>query len=90
MFLYSWHVRAPYPERLLVPLFHSGAVGATNLTQYQNPEVDKALDEALHLPDGPDQQRAYARATVDRGGCPDGLYSRPGWREPVAACKGSS
>ncbi len=62
MFLYSWHVRAPYPERILVPLFHSRAPGATNLTHYQNPEVDKLLDEALRLPEGPDQRRGYSHA----------------------------
>jgi peptide/nickel transport system substrate-binding protein len=59
-FLYSWHIRAPYPERLLMPLFHSSSIGATNFTGYSNPAVDRALDEAVKLPDGPEQQRTFA------------------------------
>jgi peptide/nickel transport system substrate-binding protein len=62
MFLYNWHVRAPYPERLLVPLFHSRSVGTTNLARYRNPAVDRLLDEALHLADGPRQAAAYSQA----------------------------
>lgn len=61
MFLYTWFVRAPYPERILMPLFHSRAVGTSNLTRYQNPSVDKMLEEAIRLPEGAEQQRLYAR-----------------------------
>jgi peptide/nickel transport system substrate-binding protein len=61
MFLYGWHVRAPYPERVLVPLFHSRSVGTTNLTYYKNPNLDHMLDEALRLPDGPVQTGIYSQ-----------------------------
>jgi len=61
MFLYRWHLRAPYPERLLVPLFHSRAAATTNLTRYRNPAVDKLLDEALRLPDGLELNRIYSK-----------------------------
>jgi peptide/nickel transport system substrate-binding protein len=62
MFLYSWHVRAPYPERLLVPLFHSRSPETTNVTQYRNPALDKLLGEALQLPEGPARSRLYSQA----------------------------
>jgi peptide/nickel transport system substrate-binding protein len=62
MFLYSWHVRAPYPERVLIPLFHSRSTGTTNLTHYSNPALDKVLGEALQLPEGPAQSRLYSQA----------------------------
>lgn len=61
MFMYNWHVRAPYPERVLVPLFSSGAAGTTNLTQYKNAKLDQLLNEALRRPDGPSRSRAYSR-----------------------------
>jgi len=61
MFLYGWNVRAPYPERLLVPLFHSRSAGTTNLTHYKNPNLDKLLDEALQLPEGPKQNAIYSQ-----------------------------
>jgi peptide/nickel transport system substrate-binding protein len=61
MFLYSWHLRAPYPERLLIPLFHSRSPQTTNLTQYKNLEIDRLLDEAPRLPEGPAQSRAYSQ-----------------------------
>lgn len=60
MFLYSWAIRAPYPERLLVPLFHSRAAEATNITRYRNPDVDRLLDNAIRLPDGVAQDRLYS------------------------------
>ncbi len=61
MFLYSWHIRAPYPERLLMPLFHSRSVGTSNLTHYRNPTVDRMLDEAVRVPEGPQQRRIYSQ-----------------------------
>ncbi len=64
MFMYSWHVRAPYPERILRPLFHSSALGTTNLTHYRNASVDKMLEEAATLPEGPEQLRLYS--TIQR------------------------
>jgi peptide/nickel transport system substrate-binding protein len=48
MFLYSWHVSAPYPERILKPLFHSKSQD-TNLTRYKSPVVDRLLDQAIQL-----------------------------------------
>lgn len=62
MFLYSWNVRAPYPERFLLPLFHSRSAGNTNLTNYRNPALDRTLDEALRLPEGPAQNRLLSQA----------------------------
>lgn len=61
MFVYGWKIRAPYPERLLVPLFHSRGVGATNLTHYKNPVVDQLLDQVSHLPVGAEQDKLYAQ-----------------------------
>jgi len=60
MFLYSWHIRGPYPERILLPLFHSRSAGTTNLTRNSNSALDRLLEQVLRLPDGPDQQRAYS------------------------------
>ncbi|MFB3816923.1 MAG: ABC transporter substrate-binding protein [Candidatus Methylomirabilales bacterium] len=62
MFLYSWHVRAPYPERILVPLFHSRSPDTTNVTRYRNPALDTLLGEALQLPEGPARSRLYSQA----------------------------
>ncbi|HSB78951.1 MAG TPA: ABC transporter substrate-binding protein [Candidatus Methylomirabilis sp.] len=61
MFMYSWHVRAPYPERVLLPLFHSRSAGTSNLTNYKNPNLDRMLDEVLRLPEGPEQARLYSQ-----------------------------
>ncbi len=61
MFIYSWHVRAPYPERLLIPLFHSRSAGTSNLTEYKNPALDRLLDEAVRLPEGSAQSRLYSQ-----------------------------
>ena len=54
-------MRSPYPERLLVPLFHSLSGGTTNLTRYTNPAVDKLLDNALRRPEGPELNRIYSQ-----------------------------
>ncbi len=62
MFINSWSVRGPQPERFLAPLFHSRAHGATNYTRYGNPRLDALLDEARALLDGPRQQALYAQA----------------------------
>jgi len=61
MFQYDWNVRAPYPERLLFPLFHSRSIGSSNLTHYSNPAVDKMLEEAFRLPEGPTQEQIYSK-----------------------------
>jgi peptide/nickel transport system substrate-binding protein len=61
MFIYSWHVRAPYPERILVPLFHSRSAGTSNLTSYKNLNLDRMLDEVLRLPEGPAQTKLYSQ-----------------------------
>ena len=62
MFLFSWQVRAPHPERVLNPLFHSRAASGTNLTGYHNRALDRLLDAALVKPDTPARDRAYRRA----------------------------
>ena len=62
MFVSAWNVRGPYPERVLFPLFHSRSLDTTNLMRYRNPHLDALLEEALRLPDGPAQQRAYSQA----------------------------
>jgi peptide/nickel transport system substrate-binding protein len=62
MFIDVWGLRAPHPERLLVPLFHSGAGDATNWTRYRNRDLDRLLDEARRLPEGPAQVTAYSKA----------------------------
>lgn len=61
MFIYGWYVRAPYPERLLVPLFHSRSAGTSNLTHYNNATLDRLLDEAFRLPEGPKQAAIYSQ-----------------------------
>jgi hypothetical protein len=46
MFLYGWHIRAPYPERLLVPL--SLPLGRDlKPDPLQEPESRQMLDDAL-------------------------------------------
>lgn len=62
MFFYSWFVGAPHPERLLPPLFHSRAMGTTNLTHYSNPAVDELLDKAVQVADAAERQKIYSRA----------------------------
>ena len=61
MFVYGWHVRAPYPERVLIPLFHSRSAGTSNLTEYKNPNLDRLLDEAVRLPEGPAKTKLYSQ-----------------------------
>jgi peptide/nickel transport system substrate-binding protein len=61
MFMYSWHVRSPHPERLLRPLFHSKSSGTSNLSQYNNPKLDQLLDDVLMVPEGPKQNRLYSQ-----------------------------
>lgn len=61
MFVYGWFVRAPYPERLLFPLFHSRSLGTSNLTHYANPALDKMLEEAFRLPEGTRQTGMYSK-----------------------------
>jgi peptide/nickel transport system substrate-binding protein len=60
LFIYTWHVRQPDPERFLTPLFHSRYLGSSNLTRYKNPKVNKMLDDALTLPTGPKKQAKYS------------------------------
>lgn len=61
MFLYSWNVRAPYPERFLFPLFHSRSAETTNLTNYRSPALDRLLEDALRIPEGPVQSRMLSQ-----------------------------
>jgi ABC-type oligopeptide transport system substrate-binding subunit len=59
LFLYSWHVRWPFHERFLLPLFHSELSEVTNLTRYDDKAFDKNLERALGL-QGQDQLNAYS------------------------------
>jgi peptide/nickel transport system substrate-binding protein len=61
MFVYSWHVRSPHPERLLQPLFHSKSAGTSNLTQYSNPKLDRLLDDVLMVPEGAARAKLYSQ-----------------------------
>lgn len=64
LFLYGWHVKAPNPERILYPLFHSSGIPASNLTGYRG--ADRELDRLLLDP--MDQARitaAVARILAD-------------------------
>lgn len=61
MFMYNWHVSAPYPERILMPLFHVRSIEISNLTHYSNPTVDRMLDEAKALPQGSAQRKLYSQ-----------------------------
>lgn len=60
LFINAWNARGPYPERFLIPLFHSGSIGRDNLTRYNNPKLDTLLEEARQLPEArrrPRQER---------------------------------
>ena len=61
MFMYSWHIRSPHPERLLHPLFHSKSSGTSNLTRYTNAKLDRLLDDAIMAPQGPAQDKLYSQ-----------------------------
>ncbi|NLB17242.1 MAG: ABC transporter substrate-binding protein [Syntrophomonadaceae bacterium] len=45
-FRMGWEVDYPDPDGILFPLFHSSQIGITNLTGYNNPQVDRILDAA--------------------------------------------
>jgi hypothetical protein len=47
MFLYTWHVAAPYPERILLPLLHPAVIKQTNLTRIDSPGLTTAMRDAL-------------------------------------------
>ncbi|NLV17085.1 MAG: ABC transporter substrate-binding protein [Syntrophomonadaceae bacterium] len=45
-FRMGWEADYPDPDGILYPLFHSSQIGITNLTGYNNPQVDRILDAA--------------------------------------------
>jgi len=46
LFLISWEADAPNMDGYLFPLFDSNNIGATDVFQYNNPEVDELLSQA--------------------------------------------
>ncbi|MHB8792154.1 MAG: ABC transporter substrate-binding protein [Thermoleophilia bacterium] len=46
LFLISWQADAPSIDSFLFPLFESSNIGATDVFQYANPEVDELLGKA--------------------------------------------
>jgi len=51
LFLISWQADAPSIDSFLFPLFESGNIGATDVFQYANPEVDELLAKARSASD---------------------------------------
>ncbi|MDO8735635.1 MAG: peptide ABC transporter substrate-binding protein [Thermoleophilia bacterium] len=51
LFLISWQADAPSIDSFLFPLFESSNIGATDVFQYANPEVDELLGKARSAPD---------------------------------------
>ncbi len=45
-FIISWSADYPTVDTFLYPLFHSMNIGGPNVAKYDNPEVDKLLDDA--------------------------------------------
>lgn len=45
-FRLGWEADYPDADAFLYPLFHSSQIGITNLTGYENPQVDRILDAA--------------------------------------------
>jgi ABC-type transport system substrate-binding protein len=59
MFLIGWSADYPDPENYLDLLFHSES--ENNQTNYNNPEVDRLLEEAREIPDQETRFRQYNR-----------------------------
>jgi ABC-type transport system substrate-binding protein len=51
LFLISWQADAPSIDTFLFPLFESSNIGATDVFQYANPEVDELLGKARSAAD---------------------------------------
>lgn len=50
---------APTPDALLFPLFDSSSIGAYNVFQYENPDVDRLLAQARQTADSQERLQLY-------------------------------
>ena len=62
LFRLGWQADYPSPGAVLQPLFHSGDVGADNLTRFADEQVDALLDEARGTEDPAARRELYAQA----------------------------
>lgn len=62
LFLISWQADAPSIDSFLFPLFESGNIGATDVFQYMNPEVDELLGNARSASDAKQRIDLYNEA----------------------------
>jgi peptide/nickel transport system substrate-binding protein/oligopeptide transport system substrate-binding protein len=63
MFRQGWIADYPDPENFLTVLFHSRNIGAAgNTSRYRGPELDRLLDQADAMPDGPARAKLYQTA----------------------------
>ncbi len=58
----GWIADDPSMDNFLYPLFHSSEKGNNNLSFYENPEVDKLLEEARRETNGEKRHELYAKA----------------------------
>jgi peptide/nickel transport system substrate-binding protein/oligopeptide transport system substrate-binding protein len=58
----GWIADYPSMDNFLYPLFHSSEKGNNNLGFYENPEVDKLLEEARKETDEEKRHELYAQA----------------------------
>lgn len=61
-FLISMVAEAPTPDALLYPMFASASIGSYNVYQYQNPEVDRLLEQARQTVDASERTNLYNQA----------------------------
>lgn len=61
-FLIGMVADAPTPDALLYPMFSSASIGAFNVYQYQNPEVDGLLEDARQTADTDRRMKLYNEA----------------------------
>ncbi|MEK6537460.1 MAG: ABC transporter substrate-binding protein, partial [Actinomycetota bacterium] len=62
LFMISWLADAPSIDSFLFPLFESGNIGATDVFQYSNPEVDDLLGRARSATDSGQSINLYNEA----------------------------
>ena len=62
MFMVSWQEDSPGLDGFLQPLFHSSNIGATNVFNYSNPDVDRLIDQARATPDATRRNNDYNQA----------------------------
>ncbi len=58
-FRLGWLADYPIMDNFLYPMFYSGNVGADNMTQYDNPEVDELFVKARSTPDEKERLELY-------------------------------